>query len=85
MKTLNERNFMVAIERNLITDIPPHHHNNVIVLDLACENAKQLLELVSVETFCEEKKGLSVEIVFNNRDNSAKLKELFHNLQCRKA
>lgn len=48
IKTLNEKNFMVAIEGNLITNYPTHQHNNFIVLDLACENVPQLLEQVNI-------------------------------------
>lgn len=47
IRSLNERNFMVALELNSIPNAPPHQHNNFIVLDLACENAKTLLEQVS--------------------------------------
>lgn len=47
MRTLNERNFMVGIERSLIVGyVPAHRHDNFIVLDLACENARQLLDKV---------------------------------------
>lgn len=49
IKTLNSRNFLVAIHRAVIESLPTHQHNNFIVLDLACENAKQLLEPVKVE------------------------------------
>lgn len=38
---------MVAIQNpNAITELPIHQHNNLIVFDFACENAKQLLERV---------------------------------------
>jgi hypothetical protein len=41
IRSLNELNFMVAINSFLI-----HQHNNFIVFDLACENAKQTMEQV---------------------------------------
>lgn len=47
LKALNERNFMVAIQKpSVITDFPIHQYNNFIVLDFACENSKQLLDRV---------------------------------------
>lgn len=49
MKTLNERNFMVAIHQNLINNtLPTHQHSNFIVLDFACENIKQLMKQVII-------------------------------------
>jgi hypothetical protein len=59
-KLLNERNFMVAIQNpTAITELPVHQHNNFIVFDFACENAKQLLDRV------RKKNVLSVAIAFN--------------------
>lgn len=64
MKALNERNFMVSIQKSsLITELPTHQHNNFIVFDIACENSKQLLDRVIVEAL--KKYFLSVVIAFD--------------------
>jgi hypothetical protein len=74
MRTLNERNFMVGIERSVIVgNVPPHRHNNFIVLDLACENARQLLDEVRA------KKIVSGVCFQRSRGRTATLKELNHN------
>ena len=47
VRTLNERNFMVSMKRNF-NYFPSHQHNNLVVLDLACEKAEQLMEKVNI-------------------------------------
>lgn len=45
MKALNEKNFMVSVQRAEVKNLPINRqieHNNFFVLDFACENAAQL-------------------------------------------
>ncbi|CRL00245.1 CLUMA_CG013518, isoform A [Clunio marinus] len=59
IKTLNMQNFMVSVqqEQDIInkSSFPIHQHNNFIVLDLSCENSKQLLNELTPNEFFQRK------------------------------
>lgn len=78
LKTLNDQNFVVAIKQNLIDNFPTHEHNNVIALDLTCENVENSLEKVKI-IFCQWKLFSGIERYF------LKAERVIPHPSCRKA